>query len=60
VDKVVIIEGKEYIATPKEIVLIAPITLANKILLTLTLYTELPRTNTTILTTAKHLIENII
>ena len=59
-DKVVVIEDKEDTACPRKITSIAPITLVNKIWLTLTLYIELPRTKVTTLITAKSLTENII
>ena len=55
-----VIEDKEDTACPRKITSIAPITLVNKIRLTLTLYIGLPRTEATLLVIAKSLTENII
>ena len=58
-DKVVDTEDEEDIACPREIMSIAPTTLASKTWSMLTLCTGLPRTNTAMLVTAGNLTENI-
>ena len=60
VDKDVVIKDEEDTASPRKITSITPITLVNRIRLTLILYIELPRTKGALLIIDKSLIESII